>query len=123
VATADDVREIALGLPETTEGPSYGRPGFRVRDRLFARLREPDVLVAWCSDLSEKDVLVHSEPEKYFTTPHYDGHASVLVRLPAIDREELEEVLAIAWLVRAPKRLAAAHEASLRGAEPGGAPG
>jgi len=107
MATEDDVRTIALSLPETEERPSYGTPGFRVKDRLFARIREPGVLVVFCADEGEKDFLLRAEPEKFFTTPHYDGHASVLVRLGAVDREELRELLTDAWRVRAPKRLAA----------------
>ena len=105
MATLDDVRELALALPEAAERPSYGTPGLRVRDRLFARLREEDVLVVWVADLSEKEMLLRAEPEKFFTVPHYDGHPSVLVRLSAVDREELRELLADAWRTRAPKRL------------------
>jgi hypothetical protein len=109
MATESDVREIALSLPATEERPSYGTPGFRVRDRLFARLRdENEVLVVWCADEGEKELLIGAEPEKFFTTPHYDGHASVLVRLSAVDRDELAELLTDAWRVRAPQRLVAA---------------
>jgi hypothetical protein len=107
VATIDDVRAIAASLPATEERPSYGTPGFRVRDRLFARLREEDVLVVWVADLGEKEMLLRSEPEKFFTVPHYDGHPSVLVRLSAVDRDELAELLTDAWRARAPKRLLA----------------
>jgi hypothetical protein len=106
MATEADVRQIALALPETEERPSYGTPGFRVKDRLFARIREPGVLLVRCADEGEKDFLLRADPEKFFTTPHYDGHPSVLVRLDAIDREELAELLTDAWRVRAPKRLA-----------------
>ena len=53
--TADDVRRIALSLPATTEKSSYGTPGFRVKDRLFARIREEgDVLVVWTGDVAER---------------------------------------------------------------------
>jgi hypothetical protein len=107
MATLDDVRELALALPATIEKPSYGTPGFRVKDRLFARLREDDVLVVWVADLGEKEMLIRSEPQKFFTVAHYDGHPTVLVRLSAVDRDELGELLTDAWLVRAPKRLAA----------------
>jgi hypothetical protein len=107
VATLDDVRELALALPATTERSSYGTQGFRVKDRLFARSREDDVLVVWVADLGEKEMLVRFDPEKFFTVPHYDGHASVLVRLSAVDRGELGELLADAWRARAPKRLLA----------------
>ena len=104
--TEVDVRAIALSLPETEERTSYGTPGFRVKDRLFARLREPGVLIVWCADEGEKDFLLRADPEKFFTTPHYDGHPSVLVRLAAVERDELTELLTDSWRVRAPKRLA-----------------
>ena len=107
MATLDDARELALALTATTERPSYGTPGFRVKDKLFARSREDDVLVVWVADLGEKEMLVRSEPDKFFTVPHYDGHASVLVRLSAVGREELGELLTDAWRTRAPKRLVA----------------
>jgi hypothetical protein len=109
--TEDDVRTIALSLPETEERPSYGTPGFRVKDRLFARVREAGVLLVWCADEAEKDFLIRAEPEKFFTTPHYDGHPSVLVRLDAVGRDELTELLTDSWRVRAPKRLAASLDA------------
>jgi hypothetical protein len=111
MADESDVRELALALPETTEKPSYGMPGFRVKDRLFARIREePGVLAVWCESLDEKEFLIGAEPAKFFTTPHYDGHPMVLVHLPAVDREELAELLAESWRLRAPKRLAARHD-------------
>ena len=105
--TEDDVRRVALALPSTTEKPSYGTPGFRVKDRLFARIREEgDVLAIWCSDVDEKEALLASEPDKFFTTPHYDGHAMVLVRFATVDVDELTDLLTESWLLRAPKRLA-----------------
>jgi hypothetical protein len=113
MVTEDDVRRIALSLPATTEKFSYGMPGFRVKDRLFARIREEgDVLVLWCSDGGEKLALIESEPEKFFTTPHYDGHPLVLVRFGAVDLVELEELLTDAWRVRAPARLREAFDAA-----------
>lgn len=112
MATIEDVRRIALALPETSEGPLYGTHGFRVRDKAFARLRpEGDVLVVWCGDEDEKEALIATQPETYFTLPHYDGHPSVLVRLPATRIDELREALTDAWRVRAPRRLAAALDA------------
>jgi hypothetical protein len=112
MVTEDDVRRIALSLPETTEKPSYGTPGFRVKDKLFARVREEgDVLVVWCQDEEEKEALIASEPEKFFTTPHYEGHPTVLVRFGAVEVDELTELLTEAWRVRAPKRVRAAFDA------------
>jgi hypothetical protein len=100
MATEDDVRELALALPGTVEKPSYGTPGFRVRDRLFARIREEGVLVLWCESIEEKEFLIEGEPEKFFTVPHFDGHPHVLVRLAAVDLEELAELLAESFRIR-----------------------
>jgi hypothetical protein len=112
MVTEDDVRACALAMPSTSERLSYGTPGFRVADKLFARIRdEGDVLVVWCADEAEKAALIGSAPEKYFTTPHYDGHASVLVRMNAIDYDELDELLTDAWRCRAPQRTVARFDA------------
>src|SRR5205807_6198422 len=92
MASEDDVRRICLSLPETIEQPYERLPGFRVRGKLFARIREnPDALVVWRPEIGEKQALIASEPEKFFQTPHYGGHPAVLVRLDAVDAEELEE--------------------------------
>ncbi len=112
MATESDVRTVVLSLPATEERPCYGTPGFRVGNRLFARIRDQgEVLVLWCADEGEKEFLIAAEPEKFFSTPHYDGHASVLVRLGAVERDELTELLTEAWRLRAPKRLAASLDA------------
>jgi hypothetical protein len=115
MTTEADVRRICLSLPETIEKPCEGRPGFRVKDKLFARVRErPDALVVWRPEIAEKEALIASEPHKFFQTPHYEGHPAVLVNLEAIEVDELEELLTESWLFRAPARLAAAFEANLR---------
>ena len=63
MVTEDDVRRVALGLPATTEKPSYDTPGFRVKDKLFARIKEEgDLLVVWVADLGEKEALLAAEP-------------------------------------------------------------
>ncbi len=114
MATEDDVRRIALSLPETTERPSYGTPGFRVKDKLFLRIRGDDDhgLVVFVADLGEKEALLQSDREKFFTTPHYDGHASVLVNLKAVGVRELRELITESWRVRAPKRVLQAFDAA-----------
>jgi hypothetical protein len=105
VASETDLRELALSLPATTEKPSYGTPGFRVRDRLFARIREEGVLLLWRESEEEKEAMIEAEAEKFFTVPHYDGHPSILVRIDAVDREELAELLEESWRLRAPRSL------------------
>jgi hypothetical protein len=123
VATWDDVRRLALALPETAEKASYGgTPSWTVKDKGFVwdrPLRRADrealgeaapdgpVLGARVPDLGAKDALLAAQPDVYFTTPHFDGYPAVLVRLDRIDVEELEELVTEAWLARAPKRLAA----------------
>jgi hypothetical protein len=121
VASWDDVRRLALALPETSERPSHGNASWRVRDKLFvwerplrpADLRAlgdaaPDgpILGARVEHLGAKDALIAGDPVVYFTTPHFDGYPAVLVRLERIALDELEELIAEAWLCQAPKRLA-----------------
>jgi hypothetical protein len=121
MATWDDVGRIALGLPETSERPSHGNTSWRVRDKSFvwerplrpADLRAlgdaaPDgpILGARVEHLGAKEALIADDPGVYFTTPHFDGYAAVLVRLDEIAVDELEELIVDAWLCQAPKRLA-----------------
>lgn len=111
MADEADVRRLALALPRTTERSSYGTPGFRVADRLFLRLHEePGVLVAWCEDQHAKQSLLAELPGACFTTPHYDGHASVLVRLEQVSLPVLADLVLDAWRARAPVRLRQEHE-------------
>jgi hypothetical protein len=125
MATWEDVRRLALALPQTVERSSRdGLPGWSVRDRTFAwerPLRRGDlealgdaapkgpVLAARVPDLGAKEALLADGGDVYFTTPHFDGYAAVLVRLDRVAVPELEELLAEAWLSRAPKRLAAEY--------------
>ncbi|PZG15410.1 MmcQ/YjbR family DNA-binding protein [Nonomuraea aridisoli] len=111
MVTEEDVRRLALALPETAEKPMYGTPAFYVRGKWFARIREEgDLLVLPVASQEEKDGLVAAEPAKFRTMPHYDGHAIVLVRFGAVDAEEMGELLADAWRLRAPRRLAAGSD-------------
>jgi hypothetical protein len=119
--TEDDARAAALALPETTERPCYGTPGFYVRGKLFARVwdGEDGVLVVRVADLETKELLLSAQPPICFTTPHYDGHPHVLLRLAAVGREELTELLEDAWRTRAPKRVLAAFDAPTPARPPG----
>jgi hypothetical protein len=122
MATEDDVRRIALSLPEVIEKPWFGSPGFRVKDKGFLRIRSEaeGALVAFVADLAEKEALIAADPDKFFTLPHYDGYPTVLVNLEAIDVDELTEVIVDAWLAKAPARVRKAHEHELPGAEADG---
>jgi hypothetical protein len=102
--TEDDVRRLVATLPGTEERPSYVTPGFRVRDRLFARLDDEGALVVWVADELEKQAMLETDPAKFRTTPHYDGHAMLLVRLDAVDEQELLELLTDSWELRGGRR-------------------
>jgi len=108
VATEDDVRRIALALPETGEKASYhGSPSFTVKGKSFLRIRSEaeGALVCFVADLDEKDALLASDEATFFTTPHYDGHPTVLVRLEAVGLDELAELITDSWLHKAPARV------------------
>jgi hypothetical protein len=126
MSTMDDLDALALAMPESTkELADDGRPAYRVHGKLFVlhRSRRPDakdpetgerlddVLMFRVADLGVKELLLSDDRGVYFTTPHFDGYAAVLVRIPALarlDRAELEELVAEAWLTRAQKRVAKA---------------
>src|ERR1700693_3241473 len=107
MATENDVRRIALSLPEVSEKPWYRTPGFRVEDKGFLRIRSEAEggLVVFVADLGEKEALLASDPKKFFTTPHYDGYATVMVHLPAVGVKELRELIIESWCLKAPKRV------------------
>jgi hypothetical protein len=108
MADVETVRRIALALPEAEEGTAYGTPAWRVRKKLFARMREDGVNLVVKTDPGEREILMSAEPEVFHITDHYAPYpAYVLVRLAAIDAGELREVLTDSWRTVAPKRLAA----------------
>jgi hypothetical protein len=107
--TFDTVRELALGYPGVEEGPCYGTPAFRVRGKLLARLREDGETLVLKVDPFERDMLLETEPGTFYTTDHYRGYPVVLVRLPVVSRERLEELIGNAWRSLAPKRLVRSH--------------
>ena len=111
----DDVRELALELPETAESTAYGTPCFRVRKQLFPRLREDGTTLVVRVDPWSARRCSTIRAETYFITPHYKDYPYILVGIEGADPGELREPLVEAWLERAPKRLAAAHEAELLG--------
>jgi hypothetical protein len=111
MATLDDVRRLALSLPETSERPCYGTPGFYVRKHLFARIRSDEASVVVKADMGERELLMGAEPDVFFVTDHYREYGYVLVRVEAIEEDELLEVLTDSWRMVAPKRLLAAFDA------------
>ncbi len=124
MATWDDVRRVALALPEAREELRRGLMFWIVKEKLFVwerPLRKTDlralgddapdepILGARVEHVVAKDALVADNPDVYFTIPHFDGYPAVLILLQKIAPDELEEVIIEAWLARAPKRLAQAY--------------
>jgi hypothetical protein len=121
-----DVDELALAMPLTTKEMSEdGRPTYSVHGKFFCfhRSRRPDavdpetgdrlddVFVFRVADLGEKEILLRDDRGVFFTTPHWNGYSAVLMRIPdleRIDRDELRDLIAEAWLTRAQKRVAKA---------------
>jgi hypothetical protein len=111
--TWDDVVAIGVRFPEVEVGTSFGTPALRVHGKGMCRLRtNPDALVLRVVDLGEREALLQGQPEAFFSTPHYDGYPYVLVRLDAVDPDELTELLEESWRLRAPKRVVAAYDAA-----------
>ena len=123
VATMKDLDKLALALPEATKEVEDGRPTYKVHGKMFCFHRSPrkdaldpqtgerleDVLVFRVADLGVKELLLSDSRGVYFTTPHWHGYAAVLLRIPdlaQLDRDELRDLVAEAWLTRAQKRLA-----------------
>lgn len=128
MASIEDVRTIAVALPGVVEAVSghTGAAAWRVKSGQIAWLRGPSatdlrqlaelgrewpsgvVLAVRVADVDEKEALLAAEPESMFTIPHFDGYPGLLVRLDAVDRDRLEEIITDAWLARAPARAAKA---------------
>jgi hypothetical protein len=106
MATWDDVRRLALELPETVESTSWHQPCFKVAGKTFLNLSpsQPGALVVRV-EVEEKPLMIASRPDLYWETPHYANYPALLVRLDAIDEAELRERVIDSWLWKAPKRL------------------
>jgi hypothetical protein len=126
MATMKDLDRLALAMPETTkEIAEDGRPSYVVHGKMFCFHRSQrrdavdpntgerlnDVLMFRVDDLDTKELVLSDPRGIFFTTPHFDGYAAVLMRIPKLaqlSREELRDVVVDAWLARAQKRVAKA---------------
>ncbi len=120
MANWDDVRRLALALPEAEERVARGLRQWKVKDKLFVwerPLRKSDlaalgdsapdgpILGARVEHVGAKEALLASDPGVFFTTPHFDGYPAILVRLDRVPAALLHEVVTEAWLCRAPARM------------------
>jgi hypothetical protein len=115
--TWDDVVAIGGGLPGVEARSWWGTPGLLVEQpgkkkaRGFCRMRtDPDALVIRVADLDDREALLQGDADVYFTTPHYEGSRHILVRLDAIDRDELAGLIEDAWRLTAPRDVVADHD-------------
>ncbi|CAA9427155.1 MAG: Uncharacterized protein Rv2570/MT2646 [uncultured Pseudonocardia sp.] len=123
-ATVQDVHDLAAAMPHVTvHRPGTPNPVYQVGGKSFVFFRTPrpdavdpdtgerypDVIVFWVGSEADKQSLVQDPGTPFFTTPHFDGHPSVLVRagrIGELDRDELAEIVQDAWLAQASKRRA-----------------
>jgi len=111
--TFEQVRAIALGFPGVEERPSHdARPAFRTKKRGIVYARpEPDVIVVWML-IEVRDALCTEQPAVFFITDHYRDYPYVLVRLKAVTRALLAELIEDAWRAAATRKQIAEYEAS-----------
>ena len=117
-ATVADIHDVATSMPHVTDAGRPGRPVYQVGGKSFVFFRTPrpdafdpdtgerydDVVVLWVADEGEKTALVEDPASPFFSTPHFNGHPSVLLRTSRcgeLTRDELAEVVQDAWLARA----------------------
>ena len=127
MATLDDVARLAAELPQVTEGERHGnrtwsvagqafawdRPFSKADLRRFGTETAPDgpILAVRVEDLGEKEAVLAAHPDGFFTIPHFDGYAAVLIQLPSVSGQVLREALTDGWLACAPPKLAAEYVA------------
>ncbi len=125
VASIDDVARLAKALPEVTEGERHGRLTWSVGNKTFAWERpfskadikrfgeetppEGPIVAVRVLDLGEKEAVLATGSLAFFTIPHFDGHAAVLIQLKTVTKKALKEAIVDAWLACAPPQLADAH--------------
>ena len=114
--TADDLRRIALSLPQTEERLTWGsHPTFRVRDKIFAILAEDGRSASIKATVAEQAALVATAPETFGVASHVGRFGWISVQLASVAPDHLHELLVEAWRQTAPKHLAASYDAASTG--------
>jgi hypothetical protein len=91
--TYDDVRKLALKLPNVEEGTSYGTPALKVKKKLFVRLREEGDVIVLKMPFDQREAMMAEDPEKFFITDHYLNYEWILVRLTKVNIPEMRDLL------------------------------
>ena len=94
--TWETVREIALKLPRVADGTSYG-PALKVKKKLLARLRDDGQSVAFRISFDDREILMKAKPDTFYITDHYRAYPAVVVRLAHATRDDLANIIDIAW--------------------------
>ena len=112
--TYEELKAMALALPQTVEGSSYGKPSFLSFGKFLTRLRaEDNSLVLHCT-FDEREMLMEAEPQTFHLTPHYKDYPSVLARLETVDPGTVQGFVERRWRHIAPKKFLKAYDASSR---------
>ncbi|GGU70039.1 hypothetical protein GCM10010211_39580 [Streptomyces albospinus] len=107
---SDDIRRIALGLPQTAEKQAWGMPTFRVAGKMFITVPDDETSFAVRCPRHEREELIAAEPEKFWVPPHEAASNWVRVRLAALeDIGELRDILVDSWKQAAPDALVEAY--------------
>ncbi len=109
--TLQTVREMALAFPGVEEATSGGKPVFRVRGKLMARMRKDGDSLLIKIDLFKREILINAEPQTFYITDFYSCHPIVYVRLASVQSDTLRDLIEQAWRITAPKRLVEAYDA------------
>jgi hypothetical protein len=130
MVSVDEAASMAMAMPEATQGERYGNRSWSVGGKAFAWERPfskadvrrfgdatpPDgpILAVRVDDLGEKEAVLAANPKAFFTIPHFDGYAAVLIQLKVVGKRALREAIVDGWLSCAPGPLADQYVAAQR---------
>ncbi|HEY5411343.1 MAG TPA: MmcQ/YjbR family DNA-binding protein [Caulobacteraceae bacterium] len=114
--TEEDVRAIAMALPEVEEAMSYGKPGFKAFGKFLTRVRKQDASIVLTGvEFDEREMLMEAEPGTFHITAHYKDYPAVLARLATVDPGTVKSFLERRWRQCAPKTFLKKWDAAAAG--------